>query len=1411
MHSRFGFVHTLGLSACLVAVGLRLVAQIPSVTPGTAVNTNSTVQLNERPQPVTPGSPAIAMSPPSVTLQAGQSEQFRASVESDNSAMPVTWSLTPTVGTISPDGLYAAPSNIATEVTVRLTATAVGGPARSNFALIKLRPSSSLVLGTFQMSELFGTSWPDQPIEFRYDGGRPPENATRMILEPAATEVPYQWVSSCSDSTATKGCIMVRSNLPPNANYTWTLRSGTAPTAIVKNPVILSRQGPNYEMTNGLTGIRIVTPASNPRPWNLAPIQGILLPNGVWTGAGSSPNLLYSESLVDAGKVKALLHTPGYTVTGYNVALTDSGPLKTVMHITYTFNRPQYSYGAKVVNTAGPGHYTLIVTMYANSKSILIDEDSDMQFSYYLPLYAQLMPDQARFRGHDVLSTGAVPNPICGYEALVPVGGASNSSPIVISAPYRLDNGQMVLISGVGGNTAANGTYYAKTSGYAASQFGLYMDAALITPVAGSGAYNGGGSIRPAYRGWTLHPSQDAYLDLTYTANRPASDVCTASTYRKLVTNLPPADHAAGWYVEMYQSTAGNNAPVVGIYTGRTSKLLYSDWGPSMPGVYTSDRHWISGKWDAGIQVDNLFGTGNNTSPVIHRNWGIWVSTKADLLPTASHQPIADDQNSLASVNLSHLYSYQLAYPDPRGGWKWLYLQPNSARQLISWVRNGTSVCGSVTCYYDLLYKSDPSNVGHSLLNMWRGNSTAVVQAALNSALAVGRRITGVLAAGDNHWDQPLEYYQIGGLTMPLTSLLNAILIDSNSTAAQKSLAKAMLALFGCILWDNDWFPIDNQTGGGTGLSNQYEAYLEFRAEAASAAPAQPYLASKLPAAINYTVDDFNQYFSPTGAVAASTHYQSAFFEPLILNYQPLALNGYLSMRDPKWAAYANWELSIQTPPEPRFGNVRKQYSNGDGNTEADVRTGLLAGALNPVNPRLASNLMWAWQQSNTPSLLTLNLIYSIGLAFIDLTIPAVAPQLGSINIPGYHSVERHGFATPNETVAWFINGDFYNIGGHRHFDDGQVSIYAHSAPLAIDWNANLYSPQIPGRFMHDSIVYDSELKHPWNADNAGLMDAFTLMNNPTNTEFGAFANSTTATAVFTAADGTVWTRMVRSMAFDLSYPIIYVADTFAGPGAGAGKTLTWNLMASGPVSTPAGWITPIARFSTGCQNPAGALPSNGTVNSLGSGLQAFSFTGAAWPKHATGGIDWDLFTLSNTTTQQFFIGNWGHGCNPGREAGEYQAANESRFAEIQHILRIHDTGPFTTIILPYRKTEPPTRTITQQSCGVQIVQGTETTCFNPSGARYTNGARSILTAYDGSAQSAFGVTVSGGPQEVAIQAGRIVWTISGVTAGARGLTLAGAWYPSQSVSHTGGTFTYSFPGGPQTTPVSIVFTQTPY
>lgn len=81
------------------------------------------------------------------------------------------------------------------------------------------------------------------------------------------------------------------------------------------------------------------------------------------------------------------------------------------------------------------------------------------------------------------------------------VTGATNATPIVIttSAAHGLDNGMPVFIASVGGNTNANGSYYAKK--LTSTTFELYTDSGLTTGRAGNGAYTSGGTTIAATPG----------------------------------------------------------------------------------------------------------------------------------------------------------------------------------------------------------------------------------------------------------------------------------------------------------------------------------------------------------------------------------------------------------------------------------------------------------------------------------------------------------------------------------------------------------------------------------------------------------------------------------------------------------------------------------------------------------------------------------------------------------------------------------------------------------------------------------------------------------------------------------------------------------------------------------------------
>ncbi len=83
----------------------------------------------------------------------------------------------------------------------------------------------------------------------------------------------------------------------------------------------------------------------------------------------------------------------------------------------------------------------------------------------------------------------------------VPVTGGTQATPTVITAvAHGLADGDPVTISSIVGDTAANGSNYAKVTGYNANTFALYSDKALTTPIAGNAGWSSGGDVARLFR-----------------------------------------------------------------------------------------------------------------------------------------------------------------------------------------------------------------------------------------------------------------------------------------------------------------------------------------------------------------------------------------------------------------------------------------------------------------------------------------------------------------------------------------------------------------------------------------------------------------------------------------------------------------------------------------------------------------------------------------------------------------------------------------------------------------------------------------------------------------------------------------------------------------------------------------------
>ncbi len=130
-----------------------------------------------------------------------------------------------------------------------------------------------------------------------------------------------------------------------------------------------------------------------------------------------------------------------------------------------------------------------------------------------------------------------IPDLFLGREVGTAITGATNATPIVItSAAHGLENDDIVTISGVGGNTAANGTF--KVAGKTTNTFNLTTVAAGAN-VAGNGAYTSGGLWTRGYN------TDDGVLNSNRAYLIPGDDTVSLKFLEGITTqNLP--DLAAG-------------------------------------------------------------------------------------------------------------------------------------------------------------------------------------------------------------------------------------------------------------------------------------------------------------------------------------------------------------------------------------------------------------------------------------------------------------------------------------------------------------------------------------------------------------------------------------------------------------------------------------------------------------------------------------------------------------------------------------------------------------------------------------------------------------------------------------------------------------------------------------------------
>ncbi len=326
----------------------------------------------------------------------------------------------------------------------------------------------------------------------------------------------------------------------------------------------------------------------------------------------------------------------------------------------------------------------------------------------------------------------------------------------------------------------------------------------------------------------------------------------------------------------------------------------------------------------------------------------------------------------------------------------------------------------------------------------------------------------------------------------------------------------------------------------------------------------------------------------------------------------------------------------------------------------------MLGTSFADLDPALSRRLMGMWKQCGKPQ----SDFHGATIFKIDERLPDVDPRLTSYHAEGWYSALRFGWGTPNETVAWFVNGNWYS--DHASNDLGEAVIYALGAPLSLDFGT-MYSPPSPGGFVHSVVLPEGTIGADWKQNPPDVTKGPRWRNAKT-LDYQAKDREAWSKANF-ALGQSEWTRTVKVSMLRDDLAAIGLRDEFTTPES---RVFLLNQMNAGPIGTPAG-------------------PKNaGDSFTIPAGVTRLHYTGQPFPKHPRGGIDWDLYVIADAP-QEVFIAQYAH---------------KNGMPETQSILRLRGQGRFQVVIIACNKGAKADATVTRQNAAVVMTAGENRTTF---------------------------------------------------------------------------------------------------
>lgn len=517
----------------------------------------------------------------------------------------------------------------------------------------------------------------------------------------------------------------------------------------------------------------------------------------------------------------------------------------------------------------------------------------------------------------------------------------------------------------------------------------------------------------------------------------------------------------------------------------------------------------------------------------------------------------------------------------------------------------------------------------------------------------------------------------------------------------------------------------------------------------------------------------------------------------LLLHLKQLGNNFFET--EPRLKAFAQFYLNLLTPPNVRFADNRKLVSFGDGSEESGLLFGLLAsgfrsGGTGPA--QLVADLDAAYQNGPMRSINSAG-IMALVYDFSKTTNTRNIGSLKSNTYPGYLSNFRSAANTPLETSVWMLNGNHYY--DHRNDDDGEISLYALRTPISLSRSslyepfanaATIRSMVVPLKNFPSwngnaqPINYGSEHRRTWIQSSLNRYADFT---------HAGFSSITMG------KDENKWNRDLLFYHGNDNYPVIIIKDELSSrephiwsmPFFSEGNIVLpdRNTVRTGPADN----------CVTKLELPNAASVNGRTEWPLQNDWNRFAFTGQEWrnydPQHNVNGTDWWLYTYNQGNEVTAAFTEWTNFYIPGPEMQEYEKTHPYKFPkncvekapnihyrEKQQIIRFKGRGRFSNIIMPFRKGEAPAnvsvkQTGTNQFTITRMVNGVAEAIEISNDAIVMQSApKTVITTLGTNAgySGSTGITVTGGVAELVWEGNKMQVTVP-LNSGNRTIILPGA------------------------------------